>query len=381
MQTSRQAEVSTTVTIGNPSVTFSGVEKLERVWIENSAGSPTILEQVMLGEIREINPPDSDLPTRYTIMRITSNAVTILLNVAPETAFNIFADGISEVADLSGSTEPVIPESFHDILVEGVLAKEYVKLEKPGLAKISKELYEQRLSDLRMFIAKSGYLIIQQGKNPSATTRNTGGGGGSAAIGQSAYTQTGLLTFDRDPSAPFAVTDSSAYVANLYVEGVQCATNSVVGRDAAGTGESTNISLTTPIEMDGSNSLRIAADGITDAMLRDSAAVSVIGRSANSTGNPADIAAGSNGTVLKRSSNALSFAAVDLAADVTGDLPLANIAQASQASVLAGRGSAAGAGDYQEITIGTGLSMSGTVLSAAASADSDQFVIATQVFS
>jgi hypothetical protein len=40
---------------------------------------------------------------------------------------------------------------------------------------------------------------------------------------------------------------------------------------------------------------------IADAKLRDSAALSVIGRSANSTGDPADIAASSDGDVLRRS--------------------------------------------------------------------------------
>lgn len=55
---------------------------------------------------------------------------------------------------------------------------------------------------------------------------------------------------------------------------------------------------------------------------------------------------------------------IDLTADVTGDLPLSNLAQSSAASRLLLRGSASGAGDWQEGTVGSGLALTGTVLSA-----------------
>src|SRR5690606_5682552 len=48
-------------------------------------------------------------------------------------------------------------------------------------------------------------------------------------------------------------------------------------------------------------------NSITNMKLRQSAGVSVVGRSANSTGNVADITAAANGQVLMRSSDALSF--------------------------------------------------------------------------
>jgi hypothetical protein len=53
--------------------------------------------------------------------------------------------------------------------------------------------------------------------------------------------------------------------------------------------------------------LRAKDDGISDAKLRNSAALSVIGRAAGSIGNPADIVAAADNRVLARASDALAF--------------------------------------------------------------------------
>lgn len=61
-------------------------------------------------------------------------------------------------------------------------------------------------------------------------------------------------------------------------------------------------------------------------------------------------------------SNNPSWNQVNLANGVTGDLPLANLAPSSAASKLLARGSAAGGGDWQEISIDSTLTMLGTTL-------------------
>lgn len=70
----------------------------------------------------------------------------------------------------------------------------------------------------------------------------------------------------------------------------------------------------------------IGTDKVTNAKLRNSAGLSVIGRSANTTGDPADITAGSDHQVLRRSGATIGFGAVNLAqsAAVTGILQPGN---------------------------------------------------------
>lgn len=75
-----------------------------------------------------------------------------------------------------------------------------------------------------------------------------------------------------------------------------------------------------------SNSLTIASNAVSNAKFRQSAGLSLVGRSANTTGDVADITAGSDHQVLRRSGTSIAFGAVNLASSnaVTGLLPIAN---------------------------------------------------------
>jgi hypothetical protein len=70
--------------------------------------------------------------------------------------------------------------------------------------------------------------------------------------------------------------------------------------------------ITGDVTIDAAGVTAIGATKVTSAMLRDSAALSVIGRSANTTGVPADIAAASDNQILRRSGTAIGFGSIDL---------------------------------------------------------------------
>jgi len=96
---------------------------------------------------------------------------------------------------------------------------------------------------------------------------------------------------------------------------------------------------------------KIASNAITDARLRDSSPLSVIGRAANSSGDPADIAAGSDGQVLRRSGTTLGFGTVATAGIDDNAVTNAKLRDSSPLSVI-GRASNT-TGDPADIVAGS----------------------------
>jgi hypothetical protein len=104
---------------------------------------------------------------------------------------------------------------------------------------------------------------------------------------------------------------------------------------------------------------------ITTDATTDSITIAAAGSGGVSDGDKGDITVSSSGTVWTVDNDAISYA---------------KIQNVSAASRLLGRGSAGGSGDVEEITIGTGLSMSGTTLSATGGGGADGTVLSpTQI--
>jgi hypothetical protein len=104
--------------------------------------------------------------------------------------------------------------------------------------------------------------------------------------------------------------------------------------DTAGT-----VTLTDERTMAQIQTADIASNAVDNTKIRDSAALSVIGRGANSTGDPADLAAGTDGHVLRRAGTALAFGQV--ATGGIADLAVTS-AKLAASAVIAGKIAAGG---------------------------------------
>jgi len=116
----------------------------------------------------------------------------------------------------------------------------------------------------------------------------------------------------------------------------------------------------------GGGGFNLTEDSVENIHLRNSVALSVIGRSTNSTGDPADISAGANDRVLARTGDTLGFVQLTVGMFPDNAITYAKLQDVSAASRVLGRGSAAGAGDPVELTLGASLVMNGTTIERAA---------------
>lgn len=125
-----------------------------------------------------------------------------------------------------------------------------------------------------------------------------------------AVTGTGQWIWDGYPSLT-AQTDSSTYKP-IAIDG----SGNVVRMSnwfGSGGGGSGITALTGDVNASGSGSVAatISANAVTDPKFRQSAGLSAVGRSANSTGNVADITASTDSTVLSRLGSSLAFRVID----------------------------------------------------------------------
>jgi hypothetical protein len=341
---------SVSTTNGVQTVTFTEIEKIDRILDTTDSAAIRLLTEVSIHQQRAAQP-GTGAATTWALQNTDADSVTVRIDTVPQVTYTLQADGWTTLSDLSGSDEPVFPESFHDILSWFVIAEELLKKEKDKLAGIYESKAKALLGDLQFHLADSHTHSVRQGENAPGSVAG-GSSGGSGTLGGTAYTQSALLTFDRGAGlAPFAVAQATApYVTNLGAEFLgNIASDRLIGRDTAGTGESEQLTVGGGIEFSGATGVQTSAF----------------------TG---DVTKTAGGTVLTIANNAVTTATL-----LNGAVTYAKLQDVSAASRVVGRGSAAGSGDAEELTLTAPLSMASTAL--VVDTQSDQFIISGQVFS
>lgn len=189
-------------------------------------------------------------------------------------------------------------------------------------------------SDTLTLVAGSNVTLTTDASTDSITIASSGGGGGVSDGDKGDITVSGS-------GATWTVDNGAITYAKLQDIS---ATDRLLGRDTAAAGDAEELTVSGGLEFTGSggiqrsaltgdvtasagsNTTAIGTNVVTDAMLRQSAARSVIGRSGSSTGNVADITAASDGNVLRRSGTSIGFGTIALGSSnaVTGTLGVTN---------------------------------------------------------
>lgn len=171
LQTTSRGVATAATVIGNRLLTFGPAPvKVQKIYAIYDAASPLPpLRNISFEEMRQ-RRVGSGKAKAYAVAAMSSDSVTVVFDNTPSAIMTWTADVEVNVTTLSGVQVPAFAESFHDILLYAAMAIELEKMEKYEAAKALEKRSEDRLSELRLFIAEEGYAEMYAGKTERGRT-------------------------------------------------------------------------------------------------------------------------------------------------------------------------------------------------------------------
>lgn len=196
LDTTRFTTISTTTTNGQATVTFAEIEKIDRILDTTDSSNIRLLQEVSIHEIRS-NQPRTGEPLKWALQSTDADSITVRLDTLPQVSYTLQADGKKTFTTLAGTNEPLIPESYHDILTFYCIAEELLKKGKVQEAQEYERRADALVTELQFELADSATHTVRQGGGASIA-QSGGSGGAGSTLGATAYTQSALLTFEQD---------------------------------------------------------------------------------------------------------------------------------------------------------------------------------------
>ncbi len=273
-------------------------------------------------------------------------------NLADGTGLSVFG----RASNTTGSMAPIVGVDGQALRVSGTTL---------GFGTLATAAYADASVTLAKLANGTALSVLARGVNSTGPYADVI----SSADGQVFRRAAGVLGWGAvDLSDPDAVTGTLPFtniatLAGLSVLGRSANTTGAMAAITGTDGQALRVSGTTL----GFGTLVTAAyadSSVTLAKLANATALSVLGRSANSAGVYADIAATADGQVFRRASGTLGWGAVDLSDPdaVTGTLPFTNITSGTGLSVFGRSANTTGAMASIVGTDGQVLRVSGTTL-------------------
>lgn len=153
----RRGTVSLATTADTATLSTTGLVK---VFTAAIPAENRVLREVSLDSMRMKDPGliTTGAPEEYAVKSAGATLLVLSLWPKPDAVYTLSIDGLLTGTDMSADSDvPAMPEDFHDLLIFGALADEY---DHDGDTKLSGRMeakYQQRVSDLRYFLAKSAY--------------------------------------------------------------------------------------------------------------------------------------------------------------------------------------------------------------------------------